>query len=82
MSGLRPQAVLHVDACRKAGAAAAASTSFVMPGQRQVALSVLGLLCLGLVAYSRHCGWVTSEAYSSPSIVLISGHGPYRWGCA
>jgi dolichyl-diphosphooligosaccharide--protein glycosyltransferase len=24
------------------------------------------------------CSWVTSEAYSSPSIVLISGHGPYR----
>ncbi len=22
--------------------------------------------------------WVTSEAYSSPSIVLISGHGPHR----
>jgi hypothetical protein len=33
---------------------------------------------LGLCSYTKHCRWVTSEAYSSPSIVLISGWGPHR----
>lgn len=43
-------------------------------------MGVLVVVFLGLCAYSRHCKWVTSEAYSSPSIVLISGWGPYRCG--
>jgi len=36
------------------------------------------LLLLLLLLSSRHCNWVTSEAYSSPSIVLMSGWGPHR----
>jgi dolichyl-diphosphooligosaccharide--protein glycosyltransferase len=40
------------------------------PIQKQVsALMVFGLTCL-FIFYTIHCTWVTSEAYSSPSIVL------------
>ena len=31
---------------------------------------MVGLMALLLVTYTFHCTWVTSEAYSSPSIVL------------
>ncbi|GIL83594.1 hypothetical protein Vretimale_10396 [Volvox reticuliferus] len=41
-------------------------------------LMILGLTFLAMWSYSSHCVWVTSEAYSSPSIVLISGWGPHR----
>ncbi|GIL52156.1 hypothetical protein Vafri_8007 [Volvox africanus] len=41
-------------------------------------LMILGLTFLALWSYSSHSVWVTSEAYSSPSIVLISGWGPHR----
>lgn len=34
------------------------------------AVSVVTALILFLVLYVRHCTWVTSEAYSSPSVVL------------
>lgn len=32
--------------------------------------SFIAIITLSLFAYSYHCIWVTSEAYSSPSIVL------------
>eukprot|EP00879_Flechtneria_rotunda_P023308 GHRR01024657.1.p1 GENE.GHRR01024657.1~~GHRR01024657.1.p1 ORF type:complete len:542 (+),score=179.30 GHRR01024657.1:95-1627(+) len=50
----------------------------VLPYRRDTAVVVLLLLLGGLISYSKHCKWVTSEAYSSPSIVLISGWGPHR----
>lgn len=42
------------------------------------------LLCTPVCppTHSQHCNWVTSEAYSSPSIVLMSGWGPYRCAAA
>ncbi|KAF6256713.1 Oligosaccharyl transferase STT3 subunit-domain-containing protein [Scenedesmus sp. NREL 46B-D3] len=56
-----------------------ASKSFApLPYKREMAFMVCAMVCFGLVSYTRHCNWVTSEAYSSPSIVLISGWGPYR----
>jgi len=36
----------------------------------RVAQGFVGMLSLMLVSYTLHCSWVTSEAYSSPSIVL------------
>lgn len=33
---------------------------------------VVFLIALGLTKYVKHCTWVSSEAYSSPSIVLIA----------
>ncbi|XP_021949109.1 dolichyl-diphosphooligosaccharide--protein glycosyltransferase subunit STT3A [Folsomia candida] len=40
-------------------------------GKRQeVAIAFVGMLTLFMVMYALHCTWVTSEAYSSPSIVL------------
>ncbi len=40
---------------------------------------ILGFFALALFSYAHHCRWVTSEAYSSPSIVLISGRGANRY---
>ncbi|KAJ9515404.1 hypothetical protein QJQ45_016406 [Haematococcus lacustris] len=49
-----------------------------LPNQREFAYLVVLLLSLGLIRYAQHCIWVTNEAYSSPSIVLISGSGANR----
>jgi dolichyl-diphosphooligosaccharide--protein glycosyltransferase len=50
-----------------------------MPWPQEYGLATMLLTLLGLVYYSRHSQWVTSEAYSSPSIVLISGQGANRY---
>lgn len=36
----------------------------------QVATAFVGVMTVLLISYTFHCTWVTSEAYSSPSIVL------------
>lgn len=36
----------------------------------EVAVAFVGVLTFLLITYTFHCTWVTSEAYSSPSIVL------------
>lgn len=36
----------------------------------EVALAFVGVITFLLITYTFHCTWVTSEAYSSPSIVL------------
>lgn len=36
----------------------------------EVAIGFVALLTVMLITYTFHCTWVTSEAYSSPSIVL------------
>ena len=41
----------------------------------KVATAVITLLTVFLLTYSFHCTWVTSEAYSSPSIVLSARGG-------
>ncbi|KAG2496762.1 hypothetical protein HYH03_005171 [Edaphochlamys debaryana] len=41
-------------------------------------IAVLLMVGFAMTSYAGHCIWVTSEAYSSPSIVLISGWGPHR----
>jgi len=40
------------------------------PIKNEVATVMVFLMCLFLITYTFHCTWVTSEAYSSPSIVL------------
>lgn len=50
-----------------------------LPMQTEVAWGALFVGALALISYANHCTWVTSEAYSSPSIVLISGHGANRY---
>ena len=40
------------------------------PHSEGVAYGFVGLVTFLLVSYTFHCTWVTSEAYSSPSIVL------------
>lgn len=37
---------------------------------KEVAIAFVGLMTFLLITYTFHCTWVTSEAYSSPSIVL------------
>ena len=36
----------------------------------QIATGIIFFMCFILANYTFHCTWVTSEAYSSPSIVL------------
>lgn len=73
-------AYLYCPACTACLRSASKSGGFApLPYRRETAILVCALVMSGLVSYSRHCNWVTSEAYSSPSIVLISGWGPYRW---
>ncbi|XP_068706949.1 dolichyl-diphosphooligosaccharide--protein glycosyltransferase subunit STT3A [Montipora foliosa] len=40
------------------------------PIKNEVATAMVGLMTVLLITYTFHCTWVTSEAYSSPSIVL------------
>jgi len=57
---------------------------------RELSIVVAIAVSLLLVSYTYHCTFITSEAYSSPSIVLAAGRGPgmvifddfregYRW---
>lgn len=50
-----------------------------MPWPQEVGAVTMAAMLLGLWFYARHARWVTSEAYSSPSIVLINGRGPNRY---
>ncbi|KAK9737641.1 Oligosaccharyl transferase STT3 subunit [Popillia japonica] len=38
--------------------------------KNEITATYVGITCLLLISYTFHCTWVTSEAYSSPSIVL------------
>jgi len=50
-----------------------------VPFRSEVAWTFTVLMSLFLVSYTFHCTWVTSEAYSSPSIVLSArGHDGSR----
>ncbi|XP_064480246.1 dolichyl-diphosphooligosaccharide--protein glycosyltransferase subunit STT3A-like [Ornithodoros turicata] len=45
----------------------------------EVAQGFVGMMAIFLLSYTFHCTWVTSEAYSSPSIVLSArGHDGSR----
>ncbi|KAI6209431.1 Dolichyl-diphosphooligosaccharide--protein glycotransferase [Aphelenchoides besseyi] len=49
------------------------------PYRTEVSYIVIGAVALLGMSYVQHCVWVTSEAYSSPSIVLAArGHGGSR----
>nr|CAH0103620.1 unnamed protein product [Daphnia galeata] len=51
----------------------------IVPFRSEVAWTFTVLISLFLVSYTFHCTWVTSEAYSSPSIVLSArGHDGSR----
>ena len=51
-----------------------------IPFQKEAAGVMLAGVFFCLVNYGRHCTWVTSEAYSSPSIVLQArGGGGRQW---
>ena len=56
---------------------AAADTS--LPWREQYGAAALAALLFALWQYGRHANWASSEAYSSPSIVLISGYGANRY---
>ncbi|XP_065333210.1 dolichyl-diphosphooligosaccharide--protein glycosyltransferase subunit STT3A isoform X2 [Cloeon dipterum] len=43
-------------------------SNFVM--KSEIATLFVAIMCFFLISYTMHCTWVTSEAYSSPSIVL------------
>lgn len=63
---------------KKKTAAAARRGNGALPMQKEASYAIVAMLVLGLTSYVKHSNWVTSEAYSSPSIVLISGWGPNR----
>ncbi|EGD76691.1 oligosaccharyl transferase [Salpingoeca rosetta] len=45
------------------------------PLKTEASVGVIGAMALFLILFSFHCTWVTSEAYSSPSIVLAASQG-------
>lgn len=45
------------------------------PVKNEVATAVVAMMTVFLITYTFHCTWVTSEAYSSPSIVLSARGG-------
>nr|CUU98674.1 dolichyl diphosphooligosaccharide protein [Hymenolepis microstoma] len=45
------------------------------PFKTQSASAIVALIIIVLVIYSQHCIWVTSNAYSSPSIVMAAQRG-------
>jgi dolichyl-diphosphooligosaccharide--protein glycosyltransferase len=47
-------------------------TDHSYPVKSEIAMGVVGVLTFFLLTYTFHCTWVTSEAYSSPSIVLAA----------
>ncbi|KAF6041303.1 STT3A [Bugula neritina] len=51
------------------------SSDYNYPMKNEVATAVVFTLTLFLITYVFHCTWVTSEAYSSPSIVLSAKSG-------
>jgi len=51
---------------------AAKSTRPTFPVQTEIAVVMVAGITVLLVFYTLHCSWVTSEAYSSPSIVLAA----------
>ena len=46
------------------------TTDSSYPIRNEMAMAMVLLVTLFLISYTFHCTWVTSEAYSSPSIVL------------
>lgn len=47
-----------------------ATTDSSYPMKNEMATGIVLLVTMFLLSYTFHCTWVTSEAYSSPSIVL------------
>jgi len=45
------------------------------PKKSEIASVIIFIMCIFLTNYAFHCTWVTSEAYSSPSIVLSARGG-------
>ncbi|CAI5506769.1 unnamed protein product [Closterium sp. Naga37s-1] len=43
-----------------------------LPYQKEGAVVLIAGIFFCLISFARHCTWVTSEAYSSPSIVLMA----------
>ncbi|CAF4870071.1 unnamed protein product, partial [Rotaria socialis] len=66
---------------KSAGTASAGSRSrrtddsSTYPRKNEIAFGVVCLMTFFLITYVFHCTWVTSEAYSSPSIVLSARGG-------
>jgi len=50
--------------------------SSAVPLQKEIAIVMVVGITILLILYTIHCSWVTSEAYSSPSIVLAA-NTPY-----
>lgn len=49
--------------------------SSTYPRKNEIAFGVICMMTFFLMTYVFHCTWVTSEAYSSPSIVLSARGG-------
>jgi len=64
---------LDINKPEKKSKKAEAASSY--PIKNEVATAVVLLMTVFLITYTFHCTWVTSEAYSSPSIVLSARAG-------
>lgn len=63
----------NLDISRKDKKARKTETNY--PIKNEIASGVIFLVTAFLITYTFHCTWVTSEAYSSPSIVLSARAG-------
>jgi len=68
---------------KKARAAAKKSRPSFFGPKSAVSREISAVMIFGIFflmwTYTRHCTWITSEAYSSPSIVLAGGRGDQRY---
>lgn len=72
-------APVELSAAKKKSSKKAAAGDDYSPVQRETGIFMMTAIFFGLLFYCQHCQWVTSEAYSSPSIVLIGGSGNNRY---
>jgi len=63
----------NLDVSRKDKKAKKADHNY--PMKNEIATAVVTMMTVFLLTYTFHCTWVTSEAYSSPSIVLSARSG-------
>jgi dolichyl-diphosphooligosaccharide--protein glycosyltransferase len=78
LSGIAVSSILttfmrNLDISRKDKKGRKGETNY--PIKNEVASGVVLMMSLFLITYTFHCTWVTSEAYSSPSIVLSARAG-------
>lgn len=70
ISSILTNYIKNLDIVRREKKSSKKSTDSSYPIKNEMAMAMITLVTFLLISYTFHCTWVTSEAYSSPSIVL------------